>query len=139
MEHIGDLHVMFETVSDMTMFGLFYLQNRSRIIDLSDFNAVQAGIFEENHYMGFHQEFRGRFPLGRKIIWKKKQPHYITNDKSLVPVLGFHFQGHAKREMLKIFAGVKRKIPAKEYWLHQKKYYRFILATYKRTIMKLLP
>ena len=115
------------------------LQNRSRIIDLSDFNAVQAGIFEENHYMGFHQEFRGRFPLGRKIIWKKKQPHYITNDNSLVPVLGFHFQGHAKREMLKIFAGMKRKIPAKEYWLHQKKYYRFILATYKKMVMKLLP
>jgi len=134
-QHIGDLHGMFETVSDMTMFGLFYKKNASRIINLSDYVAVKKGVFEENHYLGFQHEYRSRFPFGRQIKWRNGKPHYLTHGNELVPVLGFHFQGHAKREMIKIFRGSRKAIPRNEYWKHQKNLYRFLLSGLKKKVM----
>ncbi|GAA4753191.1 hypothetical protein [Flavisolibacter ginsenosidimutans] len=131
---IGDLHAMFETVSDMTMFGLFYKKNANRIINLSDYAVVKKGVFEENHYFGFQQEYRSRFPFGRQIKWRDGKPHYLTPANELVPVLGFHFQGHAKREMIKIFRGSRKAVPKSEYWKHQKNLYRFLLSGFKRRL-----
>lgn len=138
VKNIGELHVMFETISDMTMLGLFYRENPDRIIDLCDYKTIQSGIFEENHYLGFHNHYKGRFPLGRRIVWKQKQPHYVTYQSKLVPVLGFHFQGHAKREMFRVFRGNWQSVPTREYWMHQRKYYRFLLATCKKLLLKRL-
>lgn len=137
--HIGELHVMFETISDMTMLGLFYRQHKQRMIDLCDEKAVKLGVFEENHYLGFHDRFQPRFPQGRKIRWKKGQPHYVSFSNKWTPVLGFHFQGHAKREMFRIFRGDRTGVPFQETLMHRRKYYRFILATCKKRMLKLIP